>query len=220
MYFLFSPILISELYLSDYCNQSNPSMNAIISILASHDVFLHDPRGAILLRTSNKRVREEFDRNLHPVTWWFWIQYILIPKIMGLPSDLKPEFYMLMLQKYFAPASAIWKKKRPEYMYRIGSVLYDGCSAEQKVLDIICVNMEFTMTAKGRALFMGMVEEWGRCFGEDHRNAVVVREIKQFIKYSFLLRYNAVVSCGHKNQVHWRDEALALADCFAEWQRR
>jgi hypothetical protein len=189
-------------------------MNSIIPILACNNAFLYNPRSAFLLRVSSKSLCDEFDKNLNPVTWWFWIQCFLIPKIVGLPSNLKAEFYKSMIQKYFAPAPAIWTRMRCQYMYLIGSQMYD--QNRTKVHDVLCTHKELMHTAKGRAFFMDMVSEWGRCLGENHRSASAVHEIKQYIEYSFTIGYEGVI-IGHKQEPD-RASMLALEDSFVMWR--
>jgi hypothetical protein len=192
----------------------NPALTIFITNFTH--LFLDDPRGAFLLRTCNKNVRRAFDKFLKPATWWFWIQYFFIPNIVGMPCDLKPEFYMSVLDNYFAPSRPLWTRMRCKYMLSIGNDLHGGSSNFFKINHILIVNSDLMISAKGRAFLLGMINEWEECLGEDV--ADVLSTVRNFIRYSFFLEFETTITAGHNGQEHNKCDAVLMEGLFKKWR--
>jgi hypothetical protein len=172
-------------------------MHTVLTVLFTYysHLFVDDPRAAFLLRTSSWKVRKEFDKLSDPVVWWLWIHHFFIPNIVGLPFSQNNAFYTSLLNKYHTPFVGfseqmvrVWKKQRCLHMSRIGYVLnYSPLIINKMAKRILRINSNFMKTAQGRAFFLDMINEWEECYCIGGYQLNVIREVKNYAKFSFRL---------------------------------
>jgi hypothetical protein len=205
-------------------------MNAALIVLLTNysRLFVDDPRAAFLLRTSSWKVRHAFDRLSDPVVWWLWIHHFFIPKITGLPFDLPTKFYKKILQHYFSLWHSSWEEELPRWergrcacIHFVGGVLNSGSCPDQMASHILSYfDCHYVTTAKGRAFFLGVVDEWGECFEDNEKISIALSTVRNFIKYSFQIHSTTMfIRAGWNGRIITNQEREELTWLYDMWRK-
>jgi hypothetical protein len=204
-------------------------MNAALTVLFTNHsrLFVDNPRAAFLLRTSNWKVRHAFDRLSDPVVWWLWIHHFFIPNITGLPADLPTRFYRKILKKHFKSVwyssweqqLARWERERCNTMQSIGRILVTGSCPDRMARYILYwLDDFFVTTAKGRAFFLRMVDEWGECFEDNEKISAALSTVRNFVKYSFQNYDHLYIHAGWNGRSVTNCEREEVTRLYDKWR--
>jgi hypothetical protein len=198
-------------------------MDTVVSVLLTNysSVFTSIPHAALMFRVASKSICKSFDTHLPPSTWYLWVQH-LIPKITGLPSDLKAEYYAVLLRNYFGPLPADFSRRRCFHMRKLGNIIHVNFWVDDRVYEAISYFRFLTSTAKGRAALLSMLQEWEDSFDDTERERciTVVRTIRAMMEGVFILSPGAAIEAGARTfySVTQR-EKMQMEEELRNWKR-
>jgi hypothetical protein len=197
-------------------------MNTVLTVLITNytRLFEDSPRGAFLLRTSNKSVRAAFDKFVSPTMWWLWIQNFFMPSLTGLPLDLKAEFYISLLRKYFAPINDL-EKIRCVFQWKIGVLLDRRMDDDDKVFRLLTEYQILSRSAQGRAFMIRLVKEWLVAIQntDDMLDGTALEIFLSYFLYSMQLKSHMEIEAGYNRSYDNTIERDLLVRLFDTWRQ-
>ena len=176
--------------------------------------FTCTPRDALNFRMINRESRKTVDKNL-----WFWIHDRFIPCIVGLPHDLRPAYYIKLLQNYFFGK---WGED-PLSVLRIVRLILnrrplENIDGEEDVLNLYQIHLlfEYAYMEHGRVMLSEALDRWDRDPENDHNEFTAWRleYFRQFLKFAFVINPDAAVFIGVREKGGYH---LQMVD-FTEWK--
>ncbi len=154
-----------------------------------------DPIAALFMLHLNRKMRREVEQQLY----WMIVNRFL-PKIVGLPHNLKPVYYVRLLRNYFLARPLHPQEWRPMDSSKIGAVILNS-NDDAKALHSAIRKMGTYMlhTARGRAYMIGIVKEWKTYLEsrfEEHDGLRLIAEIQQVLQDAFVIVQDAKLQAG------------------------
>jgi hypothetical protein len=167
----------------------------------------------IMLRSTSKRIRTEFDVLYNQERWWQLIHERFIPNIVGLPSDLKTAYYLKMLRKYFIPLGSLCPiKSLLKILTPLLKMNPDGTRREKEEF-ISFGEVEFAGTAEGRVHLLAVVDALKTNVLVRECDEEIVEAIRNVIRYSFCVKPHCAIGLGVGN-----DSSSQLTGEFSKWR--
>jgi hypothetical protein len=194
-------------------------MDKFLTVFLSYYLNLFDtvPHAAahvgILLRSTSKRIRTEFDAMYDQKRWWLLIHERFIPNLTGMPSDLKTVYYLKLIRNYFAPLE-LPSTHMAKYINYFVEVLRREKSPSLKTGGLLNSLRQFTHTAEGRVYMLRIIDDVEQRISDDVARGIL-NTLRSFFRYSFLVNYGCVVETG---RIGGYELAVYTVDNFKEWR--
>ena len=184
---------------NQYINIHTPTdIQKMLLLLTNFPIFKEDIKLFITCAPSAMRLRLVCHQTHAAVDACLWklIQHKFLPHLVGLPADLKPEYYLLLLRNYFGAKSA-------HHTCRLSSrfcYVFKHSTKERLVKYLLNIAREFAHTAHGRSCVRTLLNEWKCCLKDEDENcnykSDAIESTIEAVDSLFTIQLNAKISMG------------------------
>jgi hypothetical protein len=148
----------------------------------------------VRFRAVSKKTQDFVDRHL-----WEWVHTHFIPGIVGLPSDLVPEYYLKFIGMFFRSDVILDAYDRAFFINEIGDIFL---GTGERSLASLCLTFprELIETLKGREIILRQLDKWTAILKLQSRfhavDLIILADAKHALRSGFVIRNDARLCIG------------------------